>query len=306
MQALRLKLISRALILGVLVSFATGLIPDESGMSIPEIKRYGRPLSWLVTNLNGPAEYVMTNLVIDIVFWATVSFIALLLIERMAVKSEISFDSKKSLLPLVLFIPFGLLMDVIHELGHGVWGTLVGGRLTQIQIAYFIMYPSLAVTPEFRLGAAGVEGLPYGSFAYGFMLLGGSMATNIASWIIAIVLFKMSLNNRVQDALRVFGLFGILDLPFYIVFPQMGLCHWIFLGGCGAEPLNGTRMMGIPDFAFYLAVVISVFGLIFLYFRPACERLWKGLRRLLTIHALTAEKWKEMFPHQKSAEFSFH
>jgi len=289
-ETLRLKSALGALILGVLVSFATGLLPNESGMGIPEIKRYGRPLFWLLTNLNGPTEYVIINLIVDIVFWVIIAFFVLFLIGKISVKLEITIDSRKLLLPLVLFVPLGLLMDVIHELGHSFWGTLVGGRLTHIQMAYFIIYPSLAVTPEFRLGAAGVEGLTYGSFVYGLMLLGGSMTTNIASWIIATILPKMSLSNSVQVALKVLGLFGVLDLPFYIAFPQMGLCHWIFLGGCGAEPLNGTRMMGIPDFAFYLAVVISMFGLIFLYFRPARERLWKGLRRLLTIYALTAEK----------------
>ena len=278
MQGLRLKLILGALTLGVLASFATGLIPNDPGMSLPEIKRYGRPLFWLITNLNGPTEYVITNLLIDMVFWVTISFIALFLIDKTCAKLEITVDFKSLFLPLVLFVPLGLLMDVIHELGHGVWGTLVGGRLTYIQIAYFIIYPSLAVTPQFRLGAAGIEGLPYGSFSYGLMLLGGSMTTSTASWVIAIILLKMSLSNRAQVALKVLGLFGILDLPFYIVFPQMGLGHWIFLGGCGAEPLNGTRMMGIPDFAFYLAVVISTFGLVFFYFRHACEKALKGIK----------------------------
>jgi hypothetical protein len=274
-----LKIVLGALVLGFLVSFVTGFLTNESGIGIPEIKHYGRPIFWLINNLNGSTECIITNLIIDIVFWVTISFIALFLIGKISAKFEITIDSKKLLLTLVLFVLLGLLMDIIHELGHGIWGTLVGGRLMYVQIAYFIIYPSLAVTPQFRLGAAGIEGLPYGSPAYGLMLLGGSMTTNIASWIIAIILLKTNLSNRTQIALKVLGLFGILDLPFYIVFPQIGLSHWIFLGGCGAEPLNGTRMMGVPDFIFYLVVAISTFGLIFFYFRPVCEKALAGIRK---------------------------
>lgn len=278
MQALRLKLALLPTILGIFVSFATGLIPIESGMGMPEIKRYGRPIFWLITNLNGPTEYVITNLIIDMVFWATISFFALYLMHRICAKLEITINPKKLLLPLVLLLPLGLLMDGMHELGHGLWGTLVGGRLTYVQMAYFIIYPSLEVTSEFRLGAAGVEGLTYGSFAYGLMLLGGSMTTSIVSWIIALALLETSLSKRRRIALKVLGLFGILDLPFYIVFPQLGVHHWVFLGGSGAEPLIGTRMMGIPDFAFYLAVVVSTFGLVFFYSRPACEKALEGIK----------------------------
>ncbi|MCD6469738.1 hypothetical protein J7L29_02950, partial [Candidatus Bathyarchaeota archaeon] len=106
-----------------------------------------------------------------------------------------------------------------------------------------------------------------GSFAYGLMLLGGSMTTNIASWIIAILLYRINLSDRVKIALKIFGIFGILDLPFYIVLPQLGLSHWIFLGGRIPEPLVGIRMMGIPDFVLYLAAAVSTLCLLLLYFK---------------------------------------
>ena len=98
------------------------------------------------------------------------------------------------------------------------------------------------------------------------------MTTNIASWVIAIVLLKISLSKRVEVALKVLGLFGMLDLTFYIIFPQMGLGHWIFLGGHSAEPLNGARMMGIPDLALYSVIATSTFCLAFLYFKPSCKK----------------------------------
>lgn len=271
------KLALAAVILGILVSFVTGLIPNKSIVSVPEVKLYGYPFFWLITDLDGSVNYVIISLIIDMIFWIIISFFVLFITKKMCNRLDLVPAFKNLLLPIILFIPLGLLMNIIHEVGHVFWGTLVGGKLTYMQIAYFIIYPRLAVTLEFRLGAVKIGGLAYGSFAYGLMLLGGSMTTNIASWIIAILLYKIKLSNRVQVALKVFGLFGILDLPFYIIFPQMGLSHWIFLGGRTAEPLIGIRMMGISDFALYLATAISTLGLLFLYFKLLDEKFNKKL-----------------------------
>ncbi|MDH5440413.1 MAG: hypothetical protein OEY31_07395, partial [Candidatus Bathyarchaeota archaeon] len=54
-----------AIVLGIVMSLATGFVKNEPGMSIPEIDRFGYPLVWRVTDLNGPTEYIMTNLAID-------------------------------------------------------------------------------------------------------------------------------------------------------------------------------------------------------------------------------------------------
>ena len=276
MQTLRLKkCLVVTIVLGVLVSLATGLVRNEKGIGIPEINHYGHPLVWRVTNLNGPTEYVLTNLAIDTAFWIIVSLVALFVFNEIVVpKLGIDVNYKILLTPLVLFIPLGLVMDFVHEVGHAMWGTAVGGRLTYLKIAYLEIYPRLAIASQFQLGLTSVDGLTT-DFAYGFMLLGGSMTTNIVSWLIGLILFKTSLGNNTKVALKVLGLLGILDLPFYVFFPQIGLRHWILLGGCRPEPLLGARKMGIPDPAFYLMVVLSTLGLVFFYFKPLCEKVWK-------------------------------
>jgi len=134
------------------------------------------------------------------------------------------------------------------------------------------------------LGCVNVNGLAYDSVAYGLMLLGGSMTTNIASWILGLILFKTSFGNKTQASLKVLGLFGILDLPFYVVFPQIGLGHWIFLGGgCGPEPLKGARMIGVPDPAFYLMVALSTFGLVLLYSKTLRENMSNRIKTLFSL-----------------------
>jgi len=278
-----LKFISGAIVFGVLASLATGLVTNEIGMGIPEINRYGVPLVWRITNLNEPTQYVLTNLALDAASWAVLALIILIVVEKIMVSMlGISVNYRSLLLPLALFIPLGLFMDFIHESGHALWGTAMGGRLTYMQVAYFVIYPRLAVTSHFQLGSVHVEGLTSGTFAYGLMLLGGSMTTNIASWIIALIILKASFGSKTQIALKALGLFGILDLPFYIVFPQVGLCHWIFLGGCWPESLNGARMMGIPDSAFYLMVAISTLSLVVLYSETPRKKMKRCFTNLIT------------------------
>ena len=280
------------IVLGVLVSLATGLFKNEQGIGIPEINHYGYPLVWRVTNLNGPTEYVLTSLAIDTAFWIIVSLVALFVFNEIVVpKSGIRFNYKTMLTPLVLFIPLGLVMDFIHEVGHAIWGTAVGGSLTYMQIAYLEIYPQLAITSQFQLGLTRVDGLTT-NFAYGFMLLGGSMATNVIAWLIGLILLKTSLGNNTKVAMKLLGLFGILDLPFYVLFPQIGLHHWIILGGCVPEPLLGARKMGIPDPAFYLMVILSTLGLVFIYFKPLCEKVWK--ETITTIRGLKSTFKTEM------------
>lgn len=284
-RTVQLKLILGAIICGFLASLGTGTIINESGMSIPEVKRYGYPLAWLVTNLNGPTEYVLVNLVMDTAFWIIILLVTFTFLEKIAFPSlGIAIDRKLFLLLAILFIPLGLVMDFVHESGHAVWGTAVGGRLIYMKITYLEIYPRLHISPQFCLGCVNVNGLAYDSVAYGLMLLGGSMTTNIASWILGLILFKTSFGDKTQIALKVLGLFGILDLPFYVVFPQIGLGHWIFLGGgCGPEPLKGARMIGVPDSVFYLIVALSTFGLVLLYSKTLRESVSNRIKTLFSL-----------------------
>ena len=276
LQILRLKLIVAAIVCGLLLSLATGLVENSPGVSIMRFRYYGHPLAWLVTDIFGPTAFRFDSLAIDAIFWIGISFLVLVVLELLKMKVELKYEAL--LLPLVLFVPLGLVMDFVHEFGHAVWGTSAGGRLIYMQIAYFQVYPQVAITPQFQLGLVQFTGLTT-QFASGVMLLGGSLTTNIVSWVLALILLKMSFESKKEVALKMFGLFGLLDLPFYVLFPQLGLRHWILLGGSQPEPLLGARKTGIPDPAFYLMVVLSTLGLLFLYFKP----FWKMVREKIKI-----------------------
>lgn len=280
LQTLKSRALVVAIICGVLLSLATGIIENQPGIGIPEYTHYGYPLVWRVTKTFEPTEYKFGPLAIDAAFWIIIALLAMIIVETLRLK--LGFRYETLVLLLVLFVPLGLVMDFVHECGHAMWGTAAGGRLAYMQIAFFEIYPRLAITPHFRLGYAQVEGLTT-KFASGLMSLGGSLTTNIVSWLLALILMRTSLRYKTRVALKVLGLFGLVDLPFYVLFPQIGLGHWIFLGGRIPEPLVGARNMGIPDAAFYLVVALTTLGLVFLYFKPFLEKAWKTIEAFLGV-----------------------
>ncbi len=284
LQTLRLKSLVWVTICGVLVSLVTGLVENPPEASIIGAKHYGYPLVWRITmvTINNYTEFRFTSLAIDIAFWITISFIASIILEKILLpKFGLSLFLSIGL-PLVLFIPLGLVMDFVHEFGHALWGTAMGGRLAYMKIAYIEIFPRLALTSEFILGYTRVEGLGT-EFANGLFLLGGSMTTNIFSWLLILILIRTKLGSKTQVALRILGLLGLLDLPFYVIFPQIGLQHWVFLGGDIPEPLIGARKMGIPDPAFYTITVLTTLGLLFLYFKPFWGKYWKKIKITISL-----------------------
>lgn len=276
------KLLLVAIVCGLFATLGTASIPNESGISLPEIKHYGYPFAWLVTNLNGPNEYLMLNFALDAVFWIVVSLLMLVFLKKLVFPAtEASVSRRSIVLLVVLLVPIGLLMTLVHEFGHALWGISAGGTLDYVKVAFFEVYPQLAINHPFQLGLTRVSGLSYGSAAYGFMLIGGSATTHFASWILGIALLHKALGSQLRFALKALGLFGVVDLPFYIIFPQVGLRHWVFLGGSEPEPLNGARMIGIPDSAFYLVAALSVFGLALLYSKALRSKILATTKGLL-------------------------
>jgi hypothetical protein len=213
-------------------------------------------------------------------FWAALVFLIVLFATIKLLKIPVGFKYDPFLLPLVLFIPLGLVMACVHEFGHALWGTLLGGMVTSIQVAYLELYPVIRLTPHFVVGFVGIEGIS--GFEYGLFLVGGSITTNIVAWLLALILHQTHFGTNTQRLLQILGLFGLLDLPFYVVFPQIGLRHWIVIGGNQPEPLLGARLMGIPDSIFYIVGGLTTLGLSVLYLKPFLKK-FQGL--LLSIRS---------------------
>jgi hypothetical protein len=178
---------------------------------------------------------------------------------------------------IVLFVFTGVLMDFIHEVGHVLWGTLVGGQLRYFQLTFFTFYPQVGLAQSFELGCVVMGGFA-SDFNYGLFMLGGSMTTNVAAWLLSLVLLSSRFGKKIRWPIKLLALFGVLDLPFYVVLPQLGLHHWIILGGLTPEPLVGARFMGVPDTVFYVLVFLSTLDLFLLNFL-AHQRGKRAVRR---------------------------
>lgn len=173
-------------------------------------------------------------------------------------------------------------MALVHELGHALFGTVAGGTLSYLQVAWFIIYPKLSFADQFLLGLTQVSGLST-PFQRGLLLIGGSFTTNIAAWFIGGIILKGQFGQMIRRSLKLLGWFGVLDLPFYVIFPQIGLRHWILLGGTRPEPLIGARELGLSDGFFYVAVFLTTIGLVLLYTETFEKRSFQDLRKRISV-----------------------
>jgi len=138
-----------AAICGVFISLATGLY-ERDIISILEVRYYGHPLIWRITNLNGPTEYVLTNLTIDAVVWVAVSLMASFIVQRVGThllktSADVTIKERgiRAFLAYFLVLAFGkkAVGEFIHEaLGHGLFAILFGGRIVRVNISLLWPY----------------------------------------------------------------------------------------------------------------------------------------------------------------------
>ncbi|PTD94273.1 hypothetical protein C9439_02975 [archaeon SCG-AAA382B04] len=240
------------LFIGIISTVLLGLVKNGPKIGIPEIKYYGYPLSWRATITFQPQRFIILNFLIDFLFWVAIFGIVIFLLN----KFDVSIYNLLMLVALIIFC--GFFMDIVHELGHVLWGSIAGGELHFFKIGFLEFYPKIELTNNFELGKALLSGFET-DFGRGIYLLGGSLTTNLVSWI-----FTVFRNKNILY--RISGVFGLLDLPLYVFLPQLGVRHWVLRGGLTPEPLLGAKKVGVPDELFYLLVLSSTIALIYLYF----------------------------------------
>ncbi|MFB0543407.1 MAG: hypothetical protein ACETVR_01370 [Candidatus Bathyarchaeia archaeon] len=92
-KTLRWRSLVGAIVLGVLVSLASGLVENPPDASITIATYYGYPLVWRVTMTFQPTEFRFTSLAIDIIVWFAISFVVLIILEKIAFSSRESIES---------------------------------------------------------------------------------------------------------------------------------------------------------------------------------------------------------------------
>ena len=262
----KLLLSAWAMVSGVFAALLSGLFEQSSKGGMLGAKNFGYPWIWRSNIVQSSTQNILRfdNLAADIAFWSIIIFIVFLLAERFALKRSNSLLSNKRFVhSAALLMPMGLLIGLIHELGHALAGTALGGTIAYLQVGFVELYPKLTIASQFKLGSVIVTGLPSPT-QQGLLLLAGSLSSTIAALTIGVLLYTRKMDYRSTYYLKIIGILGLLDLPFYVTFSSMGLRHWILFGETQPEPLIGARQIGIPDPIFYLAVAAITFVLILL------------------------------------------
>lgn len=251
-------------VLGLVITVMTGIIENRLQASIIGATHYGFPLPWRITLMTVPetTTWVIGALLLDVIVWSGVSYVSTFLFLSRTQLTLRTIDRSMIILPIFVVLG-GFVMATIHEFGHAIWGTLLGGNITFMQVAFFELHPHIAVTSDFIVGIVRIQGLVDES--YGLFLLGGSVTTNMVAWLLPSILEKYYVRRALRRLIQISSIVGFLDLPFYLIWPQMGLRHWMILGGDSPEPLIGARLVGIPDGVFYFLVMITSLGWMFRY-----------------------------------------
>jgi len=276
----KLLLLVGAMVSGVFAAMLSGLFEQSSKGGMLGAKNFGYPWIWRSNIVQSSTQNIVRfdNLAADIAFWSIIIFILFLLAERFALKRPNSLlSNKRFVYSAALLMPMGLLIGLIHELGHALAGTTLGGTLAYIQVGFFELYPKLTIASQFKLGSVIVTELPSPT-QQGLLLLAGSLSSTITALTIGVLLYTRKMDYRSTHYLKIIGILGLLDLPLYVTFSSMGLRHWILFGETQPEPLIGARQIGIPDPIFYLAIAAITFALILLYSKKSRTLTLKWLK----------------------------
>jgi hypothetical protein len=263
----RVMLSAVTMVCGFVVAMLSGLFEHSSEAGMLGAKSFGYPWIWRSNIVQSTTESIIRfgNLAADTAFWSITLFIVLLLVERFALKRADSLlNDKRFAVSAIMLMPMGVLMGLIHELGHFFAGTALGGTLSYFQMGFLELYPKLTIASQFRLGSVIITGLSSPT-QQGLFLLAGSSTASVAALVIGMLIYITKLGDRARLSLKILGVFGLLDMPFYVAFPSLGLRHWILLGENQSEPLIGAQQLGIPDPIFYLVISIITVVLILLY-----------------------------------------
>lgn len=280
MKSFRLKQIIIATLFGTIISLILGLFENISS-GIIGAKSYGYPFVWRteITTMTTTINYNFSNLIFVILIWFSIAFIVLELIQNLRYGTTDVYDLKKPISLFAILFCMAIILCFIHEFGHIIFGTIAGGNLTYLQIGNIIFYPKFEMASNFQLGFVQFTGFTT-SFEHGLFLLGGSLTSNIAALLIGFIIIKRELGQLTKNVLKIGGIIGLLDLPFYVFLPQIGLKHWIIIGGENPEPLIGASQMGISDFVFYLITFLITFILVLIYFQPIRNNISDKIRFL--------------------------
>lgn len=159
---------------------------------------------------------------------------------------------------------------IAHEGGHCVAAYLFGGKVTHL-----VFIPGIQILPTFAkvpwngtFGSINYSLPPEGASigeknAIKFMGAGTTALFALAAASLALRIGK----GTPRNILLAIGVLWPLDILTYSIFPNLGLRHWIFIGGLRAEPYEGAIGLGVPAPAYFALLGAYAIGIYFLTVR---------------------------------------
>jgi hypothetical protein len=157
----------------------------------------------------------------------------------------------------------GILSFFVHELGHGLTTVALGGKFHALYI-----WPGVQVWPhpgrrltQHRMSNIGLAHLDFPAdweeegWQEGLVGLAGSGSNLVAAGLALAALWAFRPRGWLFYLLAAESLL-FLDILLYTFLPLVGLRHFFIVGGASPEPLLSALMLGIPAWAFMLAVLL--------------------------------------------------
>lgn len=167
----------------------------------------------------------------------------------------------------VLALSLWAVGTIVHELGHGLTGELLGTDIGAIRI-----WPGVEVYPDFGERSGGGNYNYFGSIEFskradrgpaGLIELMGSGSTLLVAFAAHGLLWGLRPRRRVPHYVVIILALFYLDMVSYTLGPALGLPRAIVIGRVtyNAEPMRGAAMLGVPGWVFYgfnLAILIGL------------------------------------------------
>jgi len=172
----------------------------------------------------------------------------------------------------LIVAPLAFIGLIVHELGHGLTAQALGGEMLALWV-----FPGVELWPDFGASYNGrftymglvryLNGPDWTDTQSGWATLMGTGSTFIISVLALITLLVTQPKRRLTRFFLLSLALWYLDLLTYAIFPQLGLPHWVIVGGRTPEPVLGAELLGINRTLFTVAVVVICTGMTALLYR---------------------------------------
>jgi len=176
-----------------------------------------------------------------------------------------------------VFFPLAFIGLIVHELAHGLTAEVLGGEFLALWV-----FPGIELWPDFGAPYDGIftyfglvrylSGMDWTDTERGWATLMGAGSTFIVSIIALIALLLSKPRNRWLRYTLISLALWYFDMLTYTIFPQLGLQHWIVLGGGTPEPVIGAEKLGVDRMLFTVGIAVTCTAM--------SLALWAYLRRM--------------------------